>query len=228
MANKRVKDRSDSARHGYAKGGSAERSQKIGERTRSTVGVILISVIVCAAFIGIVTLFIKLTLKDFSKDEPKNVTVYYGELSIRTERKTVYDGANVRVDMNCVRDMLSLTMTRDGKRITYSTKSGDKIEITVGESTATVNGILFSLPTETLDVKGKIFASADVVNRFISDTTVAVEEKTGTVSVITLVTSPDDVFFTPKKSEEMDGMNRPSSIPRDTSYNPAGTAPQMP
>ena len=223
MANKKIKDRLSDASKGYARGGSAARSYKISERARSTVSAVSVAVGVCALIVLSVVLFFKLSMKDFSKDSPKSVTVYYGDLAVRTSSALVYEGSSVRVDMNCVRDMLSLVMTRDGSSVTYSTVSGDRIDLIVGESTVTVNGIRFSLPVKTVEDKGKIFVSAEVINRFISDTTVAVEENNRTVSVISLAT--DGVSFFPKKSEQMGEMDRPSSIPRDTSYNPEGTAP---
>ena len=62
-----------------------------------------------------------------------------------------------------------------------------------------------------------------MVNRFISDTSVTANEKENSVSVVTLIKDPSEVVFAPKKSEEMSGISRPTSIPDNTTYDPNGT-----
>lgn len=222
MSDKKVKERSLAAKSGFAKGGSADRSKKINTAVKGAGQVTVISVVICALVVGVIMLTVSLAVKNLFPTKPSSVTVCYGDLAVKTERELVYNGAAVCVDMNCVSDMLSLVIVRDGSNVTYSTKSGERIDLTVGESTACVNGIRFSLQSKTRDVMGKIFVSSEVIDMFISDTTVVVSEDKSTVSVITLITDPASITFSPKKSEGMSQMGKPSSMPKETSYHPEG------
>jgi len=225
MSDRRVKERAMSAERGYARGGSEQSALKRKFFIVESVRVLVLSILICAAIVALIASAVTLTVKDLSFGGRDNVSVYYGDMRISTDADDVYDGSAVCIDMNCVADMLSLVIIRDGNSVTYSTAGGDRIDLTVGENTVVVNGIKFSLAAKTRDVKGKIFASSEIVDRFISDSSVVVSKKENTVSVIALEKDPSEIFFSPKKSGGMSGIDRPSSLPKETSYDPEGTAP---
>ena len=183
MEKKRVRARLESAELGYAKGGSMEKMMRKRAAAKNVAVVVALSVIICVLIVAAIFIGVHLSQKGSSGEKPKSVNVYYGELLIKTDRTLVYDGSNVCIDMNCVRDMLTLTMERSQNEITYSTVNKETIKLTVGENTVIVNGIQFSVASKTKDVQGKIFASAEIVNRFISDTSVTENQKENSVSV---------------------------------------------
>ena len=143
MEKKRVRARIENAELGYAKGGSFEKMRRKQDTVKSIAVITAVSVLICALIVTAIFVGITISQKSSSADKPKTVNVYYGELNVKTDRELVYDGSNVCIDMNCVRDMLSLTMARNQNDITYSTVNGETIKLTVGESTVFVNGIQF-------------------------------------------------------------------------------------
>lgn len=217
--NKRVKDRAASAKYGFAKGGSAERSIRISEFMRNAGQIVAFSVVFCLVVVGIITLVAELSVMDSSKTS-KKVKIYYGDTLVSTDRTLAYDNDTSRINMTILADMLSLTFLRDSSTVSFVTRSGDSMTFNIGESTVIVNDIRFSLAAKTCEDKGEIFVSSEVVDRFIPDASVVVSSENNTINIVTLDIDPDSVTFSPKKSPALDTIDRPSSIPPETSYHP--------
>lgn len=217
--NKRVKDRAASAKYGFAKGGSAERSNRMSEIMRNIGQIVAVSVVFCLVALGVVALASELSVMDSSKKQ-KKVKIYYGDMLVSTERELAYDNDTPRINMNILAEMLSLTFVRDWNTVSYVARNGDSMTFVVGESTVIVNDIRFSLAAETCEKNGEIFVSSEIVDRFVPDATLVISHENNTINIVTLNVDPGSVAFSPKKSPALDTLDKPSSIPPETSYHP--------
>ncbi len=227
---KRVRERNEIANSGFSKGGSLERTKDRlrGAKAVSKVILSLILVVCLLLLIFAVYLVVKFALIG-DNDAPERVTVHYGETSVRKNHEDVFFGGTIFVDMDTVAELLSLIRSADKSSVTYTTQGGDSLTLVAGEFAATVNGMLCSISTPPrFDSDGHLLVPAEIIERFISDTSVSCSADKSSVSVITVIGEGESVVFSPKKSENMDTIDRPSSMPPDINYDPNGTKPEPP
>lgn len=227
---KRVRERNEIANVGFSKGGSLERAKDRldGAKAVSKVILSLILVVCLLLLIFAVYLVAKFALMG-DTDAPKRVTVIYGDVSVRKDFDDVFFNGTVFVDMDEIAALLSLTRSADGTSVTYTTKGGDSLDLVAGEFVATVNGLDCSVSVAPrFDSDGHLLVPSEIIERFISDTSVSCSSDKSRVSVITVIGEGESVSFSPKKSENMGTINRPSSMPPDVNYDPDGTKPTPP
>lgn len=227
---KRVRERNDIANSGFSKGGSLERTKDRLHSAKAISKVILSLILVLCLLLLAFAVFIivKFALVG-GNDAPARVTVVYGEISVRKNYEDVFIGGTVFVDMDTLSELLSLTRSADGSSVTYTTSGGDSLVLTAGKLVAIVNGMECSISNAPrFDSEGHLLVPSEIIERFISDTSVSCSADQSRVSVLTVIGNGETVTFSPKKSDNMGTINRPSSMPPDVNYDPNGTKPAPP
>ncbi len=228
---RRVRNRAKRANRGYARGGAFsthERNARYAQGAGKIFGAALLIVLVIAAIVGFY-FGIRYILGRVNDDTPERVSVVYSEeISKKYDREEVYKNGVLFIDYDIVAEILGLTKSKIGDEVSYFTRSGDSMIFTKGSGTVYVNKIPCSaVGAPFFDGEGRLMAAAELINLYVNDTSAVISDSGNTVTLVTVVSSPEELSFNLKKSETLGGMDRPNSFPADTDYNPNGTLPPM-
>lgn len=225
----RVRNRNKKANRGFARGGSLntyERNAGIARGAGRIVGAVIAIVLVVLSAVALI-FGIRTLLKSKENELPTNIKIRYSEdITVSYKRDEIYKNNVLYIDFDSVASILGLTKSRFGDEVSYFTLNGDSMIFTVSSDTVYVNKIPCpSVGAPFFGEDGQLMAASDLVNLYINDTSVTVSDDGKTVSLVTVITDVSEVSFNLKKSVGLEGMERPSSLPADTKYDPNGTLP---
>ncbi len=226
---RRVKNRQVSANRGFARGGSLAGRRKAGESVKNAGKVFgaLLLVFVLAGTVIAFVFGIRIIFADGPKNEPERITVRYSEdVSERFDRSEIYKNGVLYLNFDRCAEVLGLTKSRIGDEISYFSGSGDSIIFTLGSGTLYLNKIPTSAGGVPFISKDDEFmVPADIINMYVNESSVTVSADGKNITLVSVIADGESVTFNLKKSEIMEGMSRPSSIPPSTVYDPSGTLP---
>ncbi len=230
MAN-RLEERRNTGNRGFAKGGSYIRYERRREFLLKILKVTGIALAVAAiSVLTVVFVFgVRAVLGVFKDTTPKRITIRYSEeISERLDRNEAYKDGVLYVDFDTVADVLGLSQSKFDNEVTYYTKNGDSLVLTVGSNTVFVNSVPCSAAgIPYFDENGRLRAPADIVNMYVNETAITVGDSGKAATLVTVSDGSGDVSFNLKKSELLDSLGRPIPMPGETKYDPTGTLPPI-
>ncbi len=214
---------------GYAKGGSYKRHSR-GVFAAKKAGKAFAVILAVAAFaLSIVVLLfsVRAIIAKLKDKTPERITIRYSEeISESMKREDAYKEDVLFVNFDTVAEILGLSKSQNGNAVTYYTKSGDSMTFEVGRKTVEVNKIPCpAVGTPFFNDEGELMAAAELINLYVNETSVTVS---GDKKTATLVSLAESITFNLKKSETLGGMDKPTSFPSNTKYDPNGTLPNAP
>ena len=170
----------------------AEKAKKKEERKKALLairnGVMgYFGAFICVLFIicGIALTLYLFELTDHKNADPLPEKIVYniGEEKTTLAYSSVYINEKYYVDLSSIAARALLSVSGDSKNMILSTPTGEKAVFNVDSASVSINGVSVSMDAPCFLREGKLWVSADFVNKYINGVTVSVSEDKKSLTV---------------------------------------------